>query len=66
MEPQKFSTQVVLELACAAYRFYNNQYIKDDYTLINVSDPNNLIFPNKDLMLAVFGINRYSNVLLSN
>lgn len=62
MEPQKFSTQVVLELACAAYRFYGNQYIKDDFTLINVADPEKPIFPNKDLMLAVLGINRYSNV----
>jgi hypothetical protein len=62
MDPKKFSTQTVLELACAAYRFYDNRYIKDDLSLINPTDPNGPIFPNKDLMLIAVGINRYQSV----
>ena len=62
MEPQKFNTQTVLELACAAYRFYGNVYVKDDLSVLKVHDTDTPIFPNKDLMLNAMGINRFKSV----
>lgn len=60
MKDQKFSTQFVLELSCAAYRFYNNEYIKDDTSFLHTLSTENPKYPNKDLMLSTVGINRYT------
>ncbi len=60
MKDQKYSTQLVLELACAAYRFYNNEYVKDDSNFLHTLGTDKPKYPNKDLMLSTIGINRYT------